>query len=435
MFVPIHGQMKLCMPLVEDSLEPSESLLEEVQETTQQPHLHADFGDIFFFRQLRTLFIKAGYMSFSLSDLHAPAPKRLRVQLSALFNLGKFCENGDAVDFYGELNEQVSFKNEFPKFSFCHFKSHFHVYAMKRAEIVADYAELEQSVLETRQQLTDAREAAAKDSSELDEMEKVNEELKTQIVRDNKKQTDLRDKQDKLKKRAHILKDEVETARFQLQNSEGEAAQLRMQVVSSPDRRKAEVATARQELDQMKTEVSKIEESSVRTKKCTNNIKAVLKDATTTIENLGELRKVCDNHSAISQQLDEATQDVAAKRGKEKELKSATEASEREVALAKENLEAEVEQHEVRMAALKEARDSAERKLLALQQGYQQETRRVKDAEKDVFRLQGEIDDAHSNTQEEVNQKTADYKVMEEAYLELDRSRMEQIRKSHVPHY
>ena len=102
------------MPLVEDSLEPSESLLEEVQETTQQPHLHADFGDIFLFRQLRTLFIKAGYLSFSLSDLHAPTKKRLRVQLSALFNLGKFCENGDAVDFYGELNEQVSLKNEFP---------------------------------------------------------------------------------------------------------------------------------------------------------------------------------------------------------------------------------------------------------------------------------------------------------------------------------
>ena len=101
--------MDYCAGPNADSLVPDSSLLaREAEEKTQQPDLHKDFGDIFFFRALRSLFIKAEYDSFSLSDLYAPTPKRIRVQLSALLNFALFCTQEENFDLYKKLNEEVS---------------------------------------------------------------------------------------------------------------------------------------------------------------------------------------------------------------------------------------------------------------------------------------------------------------------------------------
>jgi len=78
---------------------------QELQEKTKFPTLHEDLGDMFFFRTLRALLKAAGYSSFSLSDMVAPSPKRLRIQLSALLNFIKFRE--EQVEVLELLNEPV----------------------------------------------------------------------------------------------------------------------------------------------------------------------------------------------------------------------------------------------------------------------------------------------------------------------------------------
>lgn len=85
--------------------------IKEEAENLKFPSLHQDFGDVFFFRTLRQVLSAAGYHSFSLSDVHAPNPKRLRVQLSALINLAKFRE--EQLELLEQLNEPVRQKDIF----------------------------------------------------------------------------------------------------------------------------------------------------------------------------------------------------------------------------------------------------------------------------------------------------------------------------------
>jgi hypothetical protein len=73
--------------------------------TMPYPELHQDFGDLQFYTCLRDLFTDAGYDTFSWRDLHAPTPKRLRIQLSAIINMAKFRE--EQLQMYRELNEPV----------------------------------------------------------------------------------------------------------------------------------------------------------------------------------------------------------------------------------------------------------------------------------------------------------------------------------------
>lgn len=72
------------------------------------PHadLHEISRDIKLFRLLRKLLRTCGIYDFSLKDLQAPTPKRLRWQLSAIINLAKFRE--DQLLVYADLNEPVS---------------------------------------------------------------------------------------------------------------------------------------------------------------------------------------------------------------------------------------------------------------------------------------------------------------------------------------
>ena len=69
------------------------------------PVLHEDFGDMFLFRTLRLVLDSAGYPFFSLADLHAPSPKRLRLQLCAMINFAKYRQ--EKLDLWEEANKPV----------------------------------------------------------------------------------------------------------------------------------------------------------------------------------------------------------------------------------------------------------------------------------------------------------------------------------------
>lgn len=97
--------MHHCTGKDEQALQPPDTIKQEA-ENAKFPILHEDFGDMFFFRTLRGVLKASGYPFFGLSDLHAPTPKRLRVQLSALINLAKFRE--EQLEFLEQLHEPVS---------------------------------------------------------------------------------------------------------------------------------------------------------------------------------------------------------------------------------------------------------------------------------------------------------------------------------------
>lgn len=69
------------------------------------PDMHEGTADIKFFLKLKKCLRTCGIYDFSWKDLHAPTPKRLRWQLSAIINMAKFRE--DQLMVYHELHKPV----------------------------------------------------------------------------------------------------------------------------------------------------------------------------------------------------------------------------------------------------------------------------------------------------------------------------------------
>ena len=87
------------------------------------------------------------------------------------------------------------------------------------------------------------------------------EELELEISRNNKLQAAARDEANQLKKTANDLKDQVATAVWALQEAEAEEEKLRLQIVSSPDRRKSELAVRTDRLRKIKDDCTNLDTS------------------------------------------------------------------------------------------------------------------------------------------------------------------------------
>jgi len=96
----------MCTGKSEEDFLPSSVIVEKAQ-TMEFPELHNDktFYDWNFYEAMKHLFIVCAYDDFSWRDLHAPNPKRVKDQLSAILNLAKYRES--QISNYLELSETV----------------------------------------------------------------------------------------------------------------------------------------------------------------------------------------------------------------------------------------------------------------------------------------------------------------------------------------
>ena len=106
--------------------------------------------------------------------------------------------------------------------------------------------ELNEENLELKKQLEFTEDESQFKSQEMQQVVDECQELELEIARNNQLQTTAREEGAALKKTATDLKDELATATWGLEEAEAEEERLRAQVVSSPDRRKAEMAHRRQ---------------------------------------------------------------------------------------------------------------------------------------------------------------------------------------------
>lgn len=269
-------------------------------------------------------------------------------------------------------------------------------------------------------------------SDELEAIAKECQVLEGEIAKQNKLQTEAREEANTLKRQANDLKDELATAQWTLQEVEAEEEQLRGQIVSSPDRRKAEVKTARDELDKLKANVIKLDDSVQRGKTYCRNLKQAIKDVTAISGSLDGLQQTYNRHSEISQKVEKTLQDIAAKTNEQKVLIEKVEEADRDVNRSEEKIEAQRKQHHIQMGALQEALDHAKTQLLQVEKERRDGMIRIQEWENEVRRLEDEIETERATTQEQTNQMISEYKVVEEEFLEIDRKRMERIQASSV---
>ena len=275
-----------------------------------------------------------------------------------------------------------------------------------------------------RQELTNTEKSVEKESGELEAIAQECQQLESEIAKQNKLQSAAREEANTLKRQANDLKDELATAQWTLQECEVEEEQLRGQIVSSPDRRKDEVRVASEELDKLKMEVSRMDDCTQKGKTSCRNLQRALKDVSATIGNLKKLQEDCNRKSEISSKLEEVMEVIASKKNQQKAILEETQEAEREVGRAEGKTEAQRKQHHIQIQALEEALDSAKSQLLSVEKERRDGMIRVNEWEKEVQRLEEKVEQQRLATKRETDAMIAEYKVVEEEFLDFDQRRL-----------
>lgn len=283
-----------------------------------------------------------------------------------------------------------------------------------------------------RQELTNTEKEVEAEANELEAVAKECQLLEVQVLKENKLQSAAREEAEELKRKANSLKDDLAMAELKMQEVEAEEEGLRSKIVSSPDRRKNELKTAREELDKMKLQVSELDDAGQKGKTSVRNLEQALKDVSTVVGNLNTLQEKCNRRAEIDNKLEKALDDIATKQSEQKALHEETQQAEREVVRAEERIEAQRKQHHIQIEALQESLDSAKSQLLKVEKDRRDGMIRINGWEKDVQRLEQEIEEQRLETRGEIGRMVAEYKDLEEDFLRLDQTRMGSLQSSTV---
>lgn len=199
----------------------------------QFPDLHAEsIPELAFFRAAKRLLSACGVDDFTVKDVLAPTPRRVRRQLSALINFAKFREERLAA--FSELTKESDrlLKHK----------------AALQDENAALQAELDRLLQEQRQ-----------DAPALQQLVAECDDLKAEIYELNKQQAVLRHEAGELKQHCRELRDEIVSVDFYVAEEEETIQRLRAQIVTSPDRVRGEVAHVAEQLEKAKEELHRME--------------------------------------------------------------------------------------------------------------------------------------------------------------------------------
>lgn len=293
---------------------------------------------------------------------------------------------------------------------------------------MADIDKLEQETHHIREELAKVENSVQQKGEELEAIAKECQQLEKEIASQNALQSAAREEANALKKQASNMKQELGIVQITLEEQEAEEERLRGLVVSSPERRKAGVKTARDELDKIKLQVANLEQSTQNGKKSCSNLEHALKDVSDVVENLDKLQHACERHTEVNNKLENGLQGVTSQVAKQKALVEKTQEAEREVGRAEDKIQAQRKQHKIQIGALDEAQGSAKDQLLKVEKERRDGIIRLQEWEKEAQRLEDAIKFQCEQTKDETSRMIAEYKITEKKFLELDQNRMRSIR-------
>jgi chromosome segregation ATPase len=269
---------------------------------------------------------------------------------------------------------------------------------------------------------------------EMEEVKRECEELEIEIARKNTQQAAAREEAAALKKTATDLKDQVATAVWALQEADAEEEKLRIQVVTSPDRRKSELLVRKERLRKVKEECNNLEKAVQDCKTKVVNAMQALQDLATTKTVLDDLQEEAGRHTELVRRNDETRKRFQANEKKTGEVLTMIVEATRQLARVEEKIEHQRKQHILHIDAAQEALDKAKLQLHRVEKDRREVMARIAAGEAEVRSIEAAINDELAKTDFEIQTVVAQYKTVETVYLKRNQERMDALQEQHPNH-
>jgi chromosome segregation ATPase len=277
-------------------------------------------------------------------------------------------------------------------------------------------------------QLADQLDSTAADSqvkySEMEQVITECQDLELEIARNNKLNSAAREEAAAFKKQANDLKDQLATAEWALQEAEAEEEALRSKVVSSPDRRKMQLAAKKERLEQEKEECADLQAKLQDCKTKAKHVQQSIKDTQAVLVVLDELQKEFSRYEQLVRQSEETAENIEANEKKAADVVEETEEAERYLHRSEEKILHQRKQHKMQVEASHEALEMVKSQLLVVEKDRRDGMARVESGETEVRALEAAIEIARGQTQQEIQDMIALYHETEKLYLERNNKRM-----------
>jgi len=396
--------LDICFGITEEDLVKRLPSPEQVAQISDYPELHEEHMlDVLFFRELAKSMKVVGIYDFSLRDLHQPNAKRFRTQMSAIINMAKFRE--EQLRKYYELMEP-------------------------RNEIVNALQEVHNEHELLSEQLQKTQLDSRAKMEEIDVVVRACQDLESEIARSNKVQASKREEAAVLKREVNDLKDQLASTNWALQEAQEEEGRLRGLIVSSPDRRQREVATAEEELEHLKEEGRNLESEIEKATTCN----ARLEQKISTLQDLVELQKVilqeAHKNKAAMAELQETEKAIDKNRAELEEAHEKLDVAERNLVRVEERLQQARKQAKMQMDAAHDRLDIAKEQLLVVEKERRDAMIRIEEGEAEVRELEEQMKVEQEQTEKEIASLIAEYKETERAFLARHEKQMQFIEAS-----
>lgn len=244
------------------------------------------------------------------------------------------------------------------------------------------------------------------------------EELEVEIATNNKLQAAAREEAAALKKKGNELKDHVVTAVWALQEAEAEEEKLRLQVVTSPDRRKSEKLVREERLRKAKVECAELDELAQAHKtKLVNGKQAVNELETHTNVALVELLDISNKHTEFVRKMEDTRRKLASHKKNRAEIDEQMEESDIELTRLEKAIVQQRKQHTLQMDAAQESLEQSQSRLLHVERERRNGMARVDAGAANVQALQAQIDLERREAEAKVQALISHYQTVEQAFL------------------
>ncbi|TDH67734.1 hypothetical protein CCR75_009532 [Bremia lactucae] len=202
--------------------------------TLTYPELHSEsVPELTFYRTAQRLLGASGVDDFGLRDVLNPTPKRVRRQLSALINFGKFRD--ERLVTFSKITSQTD-------------------------ELLAQKKALQEENTVLKRELDQLlEEQKAEEPARLQLQDEVSS-LEKEINVLNKQQAVMRVETDELKGKRAKMEDDVSSVRFNKVEAEETIEKLKVLIVTSPDRVRRELKAIGATLEKAKDDLHELEE-------------------------------------------------------------------------------------------------------------------------------------------------------------------------------
>jgi hypothetical protein len=291
---------------------------------------------------------------------------------------------------------------------------------------------LEELNVENVQLVEQLDHSAADSHIKYSEMEQVItdcQDLELEIARNNKLQAAAREEASAFKKESNDLKDQLATAHWALDEAEAEEEALRSKIVSSPDRRKMDLAGKRERLEKDKEECSNLQIQLQDCKTKAMHVQQATKGMQSVLVVLEELQEEFARYEHLVRQSEKTIEKIQTGEKKTADVLGVTEDMERYLHRSEEKILYQRKQHKVQVEAAHDALEMVKSHLVSVEKDRRDGMALVEAGESEVRAIEAAIKLSRVKTQEEIQTLIAEYKETEKLYLARNNKRMAAIGK------